>query len=519
MRALSAGDDRGVLPCLEQPALVDHHCHGLLAHDLTRAEFERMLTEADDPGPPETTLFDSNIGFAVRRWCAPVLDLPAHAEPDEYIARRRELGADEVNRRFLRASGIRQFCVDGGYRPESLTSAPWIAEASGGRAYDILRLERIAEETAVDILTGQVGVAHFADTVRERVARGRSTAVAMKSVAAYRVGLDLPAHRPTDREVNAAARRWLAGIRRGMPIRLADPVVHSFLIWSAVDVGLPLQVHTGYGDTDIDLHRCNPLLLTRLLRAIAPTGVPVMLLHCYPFHREAGYLAQVFPNVHLDVGLAVHNVGRRAAAVLAEATELAPLHRFLFATDAFALAELFLLGSLLFRRGLSHVLAQGVEDGDWTMADAERIARLVCADNARRIYRLPDPEAGPAAEAGPSAPESVERPVTALLAVAADAAVDAAGSAAVPVGVSAGKAAGGSSGEGEAGEEAKGEDPGRDPKGSDIKGGDAKGGDAKGGDAKESDKVAGGDADSGDERAHASLVDPLRTQSGDRSER
>ncbi len=77
--------------------------------------------------------------------------------------------------------------------------------------------------------------------------------------------------------------------------RLADEVLHRFFIWCGADLGLPIQFHVGYGDRDIDLHRCNPLLLTGLLRALEPTGVPVMLLHNYPYHREAGYLAQVFP--------------------------------------------------------------------------------------------------------------------------------------------------------------------------------------------------------------------------------
>ncbi|HEY5833097.1 hypothetical protein [Streptomyces sp.] len=31
-----------------------------------------------------------------------------------------------------------------------------------------------------------------------------------------------------------------------------------------------------------------------LLRRPEVAPVPVMLLHCYPYHREAGYLAQVF---------------------------------------------------------------------------------------------------------------------------------------------------------------------------------------------------------------------------------
>nr|BFE88209.1 hypothetical protein GCM10020093_108100 [Planobispora longispora] len=37
--------------------------------------------------------------------------------------------------------------------------------------------------------------------------------------------------------------------------------------------------------------------------------MPIVLLHNYPYHREAGYLAQVFPHVFADVSLALHNVG------------------------------------------------------------------------------------------------------------------------------------------------------------------------------------------------------------------
>jgi len=120
---------------------------------------------------------------------------------------------------------------------------------------------------------------------------------------------------------------------------VADETLHRFFIWCGADLGLPIQFHVGYGDRDVDLHRCNPLLLTGLLRALEPTGAPVMLLHNYPYHREAGYLAQVFPHVYADLGLATHNVGSRAPQVLAEALEMVPLRKFLFSSDAYGLAE------------------------------------------------------------------------------------------------------------------------------------------------------------------------------------
>ena len=186
-----------------------------------------------------------------------------------------------------------------------------------------------------------------------------------------------------------AAGRWLAAAPGGPP-RLADATLQRFLIWCGVDLRLPVQFHAGYGDSDVDLHRCNPLLLTPLLRAIQPTGVPVMLLHNYPYHREAGYLAQVFPQVYVDAGLATHNLGARAPALLAEALELAPYGKFLYSSDAFGLPELYYLGATLFRQGLSEFLRAGLDDDLYTERTAVRLARMICADNAKRVYRLGD---------------------------------------------------------------------------------------------------------------------------------
>src|SRR4051794_41768702 len=83
---------------VEVGPLIDHHCHGLVMEDLDRPAFEAMMNEANRPSPLGTSLFDSMLGLAVRRWCAPVLDLEPDASPDEDLARRRELGAGEGNR-------------------------------------------------------------------------------------------------------------------------------------------------------------------------------------------------------------------------------------------------------------------------------------------------------------------------------------------------------------------------------------------------------------------------------------
>jgi predicted TIM-barrel fold metal-dependent hydrolase len=206
-------------------------------------------------------------------------------------------------------------------------------------------------------------------------------------VVAYRFGFDFPPEAPSTTEVVAAAGAMLARAGSGRP-RVDDPTLLRFLLWAGVDRGLPLQLHCGYGDPDLELHRCDPLLLTRFLKLIEPRGVDLLLLHCYPYHRNAGYLAQVFPHVYLDVGLATNYTGLRSHAVIAEALELAPFAKLLFSSDAFGPAELHYLGALLWRRGMTRVLGSWVDDGEAAVADAARIATMIGRDNAVRVYGL-----------------------------------------------------------------------------------------------------------------------------------
>src|SRR5580704_7144743 len=385
-----------MLPFVAAQPLVDHHCHGLLR---SSGDLAGLLNEADGAATAAGTPFDSLAGLALRRWCPPLLGLPPHASPESYLDRRAALGWDEVSRRFLGASGLAALCVDTGYTPADLLSPGETARRAGAAAFEVVRLEQVAESLA----RSGVPAADFPDAYRRALTERVSTpsfgitVAGFKSIAAYRVGLELDGRRPGDGEVAAAAARWLGGAAGAAggtnaagvtPPRLADEVLHRFFIWCGADLGLPIQFHVGYGDRDIDLHRCNPLLLTGLLRALEPTGVPVMLLHNYPYHREAGYLAQVFPLVYADLGLATHNVGARATALLGEALELVPLRKFLFSSDAFGLPELYYLGTLLFRRALSEFLSARLSADDMSYPDAERVTRLIGAENARRAYRL-----------------------------------------------------------------------------------------------------------------------------------
>lgn len=370
-------------------SLVDHHVHGAFRVPLDRIAFERSITESDRASALGVSSFDSQVGFAILRWCAPALGLPLHASPEAYLARRAELGPEETNRRLLGSSGVSHYLVDTGFATEDLLDLQGMAASSGGQAREILRLESIAEEVAGGDGSGCASADGFARVFLDRLHRRlEAGAVGTKSVIAYRHGFEFDPARPEPAEVARAASAWLAAIGAGQRVRLTDPTLLRFLLWSGVDARVPMQLHVGFGDSDLHLGRANPLLLTDFIRQSEPSGTPILLLHCYPYHREAGYLAHVYPSVWFDVGVAVNYLGAQSEQLVAESLEVGPFGKQLFSSDAWGPAELHYLGAVLWRRAFAAVVGRWVESGDWSLTSAVRVAQAIARRNAERLYAL-----------------------------------------------------------------------------------------------------------------------------------
>jgi hypothetical protein len=291
---------------------------------------------------------------------------------------------------MLGSVGVRSWLLDTGLSAADtpLTEPQDFADLAGGSAFEVLRLESVAEQVAAK----DVEVFNFLQFVEDEVRAGiQAGAIGLKSVVAYRTGLELPAEPPTDVEVTAAASAWLRWGGR----RLDDPILLAWLVHLgarlSAELHVPLQLHTGFGDDDIRLHRADPALLGDFLHGTKSTGATVALLHTWPFHRNAGYLAHVFPHVLVDIGLAVPYVGDRAGAVLAELLELAPFRSVCFSSDGYGLPELHHLGATLWRRALGRLIDGWLADNVLTVADAEAFAGNFAAGNCCRAYGLTPP--------------------------------------------------------------------------------------------------------------------------------
>jgi predicted TIM-barrel fold metal-dependent hydrolase len=373
---------------MDDIGLIDHHCHGVATGDLDQAAFENMISESFDPPPPGASHFDAPLGLAIRRWCAPFLDLEPFPSPEDYITRRREVGADEVARRFLKEAGLAALLIDTGYRSDEIHEPDLMADLAGAPTHEIVRLEAVAEAVA----RSGVDADGYADAFAHALAERAAQAVGFKTIVAYRGGFDFDPSRPSRDDVSEAADVFIEQRTSGI-IRLTDPVLLRHGIWTGADIarerGMPIQFHSGWGDPDLVFHLANPTLLTGLIRELSAMKVTMTLLHCYPFHREAAYLAHVYPNVYFDVGSALHYHGPSSATLLAEALEVVPFTKLLYSSDAFGVAEMYYLGSMLHRRALRQILDSWIAADHCNAAEADHIVQLIGRDNALRIYPLP----------------------------------------------------------------------------------------------------------------------------------
>lgn len=366
--------------------LLDHHCHTLRlpGPPLDGDDFRRFFAETTDL---QMAQHIRHTIFYMRmiRDVAALFD----CEPSEeaLLALRAAMPPEVYARRLFDASDFQALLVDTGYGSADSYPLDELGMLIDRPVAPILRLEVLMEA----LIAASASFAQVEDALRAelRAARARGV-VAFKSIAAYRGGLHV-APRTFD-EAAAAFPALRETARRYGRLRLADRVVLDYLLRAALEeaaaMELPVQFHVALGDDDADLRSANPLQMRALLTDPLFRRVPFVLLHCYPYVREAGYLASLYAHVYIDVSLAVPLTAHGATAVFAQALELAPISKLLFATDAHSVPELFYAGALHGRRALAQVLERLVGEAFLSAAQAEAAAADILWRNAERLYRL-----------------------------------------------------------------------------------------------------------------------------------
>lgn len=371
--------------------LYDHHAHSLRrVQPETPEAFRAHFTESD-----ADEVVARHVGWSLfyRRALTDLGEFfGCAATEDAVLAARARRPFSDLTREMFTGAGIGAMLVDPGFRAADHYDLPALRELLPCPAGELLRLEVLAERL-IPAANGWHDLRErFAAEVRAAIPRLRG----LKTIIAYRTGLDLrtPASgggwdaaslAGAFREVHDAAARGRT--------RLASKPLLDALLWTALEIaaerGLPVQVHTGFGDRDLDLRLASPLWLRPVFEHPPFRSITFVLLHTYPYVREAAWLAHVYPHVAMDLSLTVPFTAHAAGDVIVEALGLAPASKVLLATDAFSIPDLFWLAGRHAREALDTALtviqSRGYARGD----DRDAIARRLLWENAAAIYGDP----------------------------------------------------------------------------------------------------------------------------------
>lgn len=283
-------------------------------------------------------------------------------------------------RRLFADAGIGGMLLDGGMTLLRDDDVRRYGALAGIPTRSLLRLEAVIDPLLDEGADGPSIETALAEMIDDGAAAG---AAGLKTVIAYRTGLGV--------DPDVTADEAYRSVDDGGPTRRRAKPLRDYLLRrtfaQCADLGLPIQLHTGFGDSEIRLADADPLLLDDVLRTPEGAAAKVVLIHAgYPWHEQLAYLAYVRPNVWAELSLVNLFSPLSTADRLARLLDLAPADRILLGTDGHGAPETHWFAAKVLRRSWRAVadrLAGSVRP-QW----AERVERQLFAGNAQAVYRL-----------------------------------------------------------------------------------------------------------------------------------
>lgn len=367
----------------------DHHVHAPYRETapLTVDGLRRPFTESALPGVWQQHL-SSHIGY---RWMVRALAGLLEVEPTEaaVLEARARIPVADYHRILADDCNLGEIYADDLFGAGECYDVEEWARLLGGRPVKrVLRVETFVEQGYAECPTLNDALHRLTTEIASAPERG---IVSLKSIAGYRSGLRiLPASSGQFARASEAYRQLRDQALSGGSGRIADKPLVDTIVWeslvASIPARLPMQFHVALGDDDIVLAENDPAVMRALFQHEPFREIPLVLLHCYPFHRHAGYMASLYPNVYVDLGLTIPIVGTGATRVIEETLELAPVSQLLASTDGHMTPEFQWHGVKVWRWAMERVVAGYLEADAIDSNDALQMVEDIFTGNARRIY-------------------------------------------------------------------------------------------------------------------------------------
>lgn len=377
----SAAFDFSSLPVIE-----DHSHPYVIEHDPER--YRQLDSFLGVFGSKEPAAIDHREAMIYQRWAARKLAefLGCEPTPAAIAKARAGVGDERAYRDRLYADAtIEALVVDTGYPYPPTDVARFLAETPRPVAR-LFRIEVLIRELLAEELTWPEFRDRFDTAVRSAIREKGFKGV--KSIIAYRTGLEVDLASLEERAGEIGLSEALAAAENMQASKRLRDHLLGRTARLAGELDVPFQIHTGIGDAEVVLAKCNPANLAGFLLRPEHRATKFVLVHTYPYMAEAGYLAAALPNVWCDLSEGIPFATSAVDRIIATALELAPTNRLLAGSDAFSSPEQAWLGALLTKAALGRVLADLHLRDLITESEAGDIAAQILAGNARELYKF-----------------------------------------------------------------------------------------------------------------------------------
>ncbi|MFW6118223.1 MAG: amidohydrolase family protein [Chloroflexota bacterium] len=372
--------------------IVDSHCHPFLPEKETEG-FEQYFTLSMLPMRTED-MKNTLLYRMMLKELARVLELGEEAKESKVLEKRYSLyrsNPREYIARLFSEARIESLILDIGYPSEEFTGysidmKEFLSILRGTKVNYIVRIEPMINRLLKQELRFSEFVNQFTGQLDAEIKKHK--AVAVKSIIAYLTGLGV--EKVTMEEARKGYDEYLAQKNDFK----AEKLCRDYLFWLTLEIcikwDIPLQLHTGMGDSPVfDLRLSNPLSLYNIISDDYFQKSKIVLVHAgYPYVAEAGYLANNYPNVWVDISEVNPFASIGVEPKLLELMESAPLTKIMYGSDGFMIPEIFWFGGIFFKKVLSRVLGKLVNEEIISLDYAHWIARSILKDNAQSLYQL-----------------------------------------------------------------------------------------------------------------------------------
>ncbi len=369
--------------------VVDNHCHPVLLHQhLDVLSFRAYCTEATHASFAKRHIPTTVYYLWLLRQMA--LFYGCEYKEESILAARNHMGSDDLLEHLFRAANIGTLVLDPAYPPGSECYSPErMGQLGHCRTATMLRLETLMQTLILEHADFDELLEHYMMEVS--LAREHGFC-ALKSIVAYRTGLHISEWSKDEAVVSFVEARTEAEARG--QIRIAHKPLIDYLLHTAFSIAaeqqLPIQFHTGYGDSDTDMRLGNPLQLRDVLERRDYYTMPIVLLHeSYPYTQLGAYLAAVYPHVYFDLSYAIPFVDKlEMLAFTRQALSVAPVSKLMFSTDGIHIPEMHWVGALRGRSVIGQVLDEMIDADEIDEEQAYDLAQQILHDNAYTVYQL-----------------------------------------------------------------------------------------------------------------------------------